>query len=332
MSRIEVITISRSANFISHARAPLELRLPFAAGVNPLAAEAQAASLDWALGLGLVAGDEQLRALGRQKLGWLPARAFHSAPREPLQLAADWTTLSCLLDDRVERLAASGGLIRISDELSRLLYAFAGREADRPFERGFGDLGRRLRALAAPGQVRQFAAALESLFSGRLWQAIHHARGLEPSVEAYCTMRELTIGLSPQFLLGELCEDAPLGELARAHPALSRLGAAASRCVGWASDLFTHEKKRERRDAHNLVLLLAGSVPLDEAVRRVVERHDAEVRAFLDAEARLPSFGAGDPPVRRYVGMLQAWMRGHLDWARDTARYRPTPPLADQSE
>jgi hypothetical protein len=69
-----------------------------------------------------------------------------------------------------------------------------------------------------------------------------------------------------------------------------------------------------------------------EARAEVVALHDNEVRSFLAEIAQLPSFGIADAGVQRYVAMLRCWIRGHLDWAHETGRYRPfDEPAADPS-
>jgi 5-epi-alpha-selinene synthase len=76
---------------------------------------------------------------------------------------------------------------------------------------------------------------------------------------------------------------------------------------------------------HNLVLVLMNErgISLTEAVAQAVELHDNEVRSFLQCVEQLPSFGAADADVECYVEMLRCWIRGHLDWAHETGRYRP---------
>ncbi len=47
--------------------------------------------------------------------------------------------------------------------------------------------------------------------------------------------------------------------------------------------------------------------------------HDAEMRSFVTRSAEL----AARPGLAEYVLMLRRWVRGHLDWAVETGRYRP---------
>jgi 5-epi-alpha-selinene synthase len=331
MSDLGVIHSQRSLSTSApHPPRALELFCPAvlgpASGVNPCAAEVQAASLQWALRIGLLSTDDDASRVARAKIGYLPARVFHDAPAERLQLAADWTTLFCILDDHIDGAVATMGLMEISDLLSRLLAAFhRGAVHDHPIDYAFADLGERLTAIAPARWIRRFSGALDHLFDGFLWEAINYRRRIKPSIDAYVAMREITIGLHPLFLLGEIVERIHLADATREHPALGRLRSLTSRCVAWANDLFTYRTEQERGQVHNLVLLLGDSsrLTLEPAVWRVAELHDADVRSVLGEIAGLPSFGRADDEVRRYVTMLQSWIRGHLDWARDTGRYDP---------
>ncbi len=307
-----------------HQSRVIDLFCPFPPGLNPCALAVHVESLQWAQRVGLLSTEKEVGRLARSKIAYLPARVFHMAPPELLQLAADWTTLFCALDDRVEVMATTVSLMEISDYLSRLLAAFnRGTVHDQPIDRAFADLGQRMCALAPADWVRRFGGSLESLFGGYLWEAINHWRHIKPSADAYCTMREITIGLHPLFILGELAESIQLAEATREHPALGRLRAVTSRCVGWANDLFTYKTEMERGQVHNLVIILTDASRPEQVVQRVVEMHDSEVRSVLEQAAGLPSFGDADDEVRRYVNMLQSWIRGHLDWAKDTGRYDP---------
>src|SRR6185369_97241 len=117
-----------------------------------------------------------------------------------------------------------------------------------------------------------------------------------------------TVGIYPQLDLGELASGATLPALAREDPTFRRLVVAAVNAVGWSNDIFTYDKEIAEGNIHNLVEVLRTSegISLDAALARAVERHDREVRTFLELEQRLPSFGEGNAAVRRYVSVLRS--------------------------
>jgi 5-epi-alpha-selinene synthase len=297
---------------------------PFAPAVSPHATVVQEASLRWARTFGLVASDGALRSLGASKIGWLVARAFPEGSREVLQIAADWTTLFCLLDDLTEAPGASP--VHVAAYLSRLLEVLASGAAlpgDAPAAHALLDLRRRLDPIAPPGWMTRFVARIEEIAVGFSWEAIHRARRVRPDLSMYLVMREITVGIYPQLELGELACSLTLPAEAREHPTVRRLAAAAVNAVGWSNDIFTYEKEIAQGEVHNLieVLRVTTGSSLAEAVAAAVAKHDAEVRTFLELERRLPSFGDADADVRRYVAILRSWIRGHLDWAHETGRY-----------
>ena len=96
------------------------------------------------------------------------------------------------------------------------------------------------------------------------------------------------------------------------------------RSVGWANDIFTYEKEVKYGEVHNLVLVLMdeSSLALSEAIQRAAAIHDKEVRSFLAAQAELEPVVQNHEGLDAYVGILRQWIRGHLDWAKETGRYR----------
>jgi hypothetical protein len=304
--------------------APGTLFCPFRSGLNPAAELAQTASVAWALRHGLVESNA-VAPFANAKLARLNARVFLGAPLDRLQLAADWTTFFCCIDDVMESDRRS--MFARSALLDALVGSFrtGKRQLDDRLADALTDLSTRMRAVATPDWMEAFTARLEELFVGYVWEAMHRDNALWPSVSAYLKMRATTIGLQPQFLLGELAEGIAIEAEHKAHPLVQRMMLSTSNCVGWANDLFTWEKEREAGEFHNLVRLLADErrISIDEAVVRVVALHNDEVRNFLALEEQLPSFGERDDDVHAFVAMLKSWMRGHLDWAQETGRYRP---------
>ncbi len=112
---------------------------------------------------------------------------------------------------------------------------------------------------------------------------------------------------------------------------MKRLTEASSNVVCWSNDVLSLEKELAHGDVHNLIIVLreATGIPLEEAAKRVVEMHNAEVRDFIALAPDLPSFGDTlDANLSRYISILQARMRGNLDWSLESGRYeRASGPL-----
>jgi len=279
--------------------------------------------MDWAVRTGLVSEVDRPR-IDKAMIAWLEALVFHTAPPEILRLAADWTTLFCSIDDEVELLRQ--GPVVLSSYLSRLFAAFRGESvyARDPIEVTFVDLRSRMLDIAGARWVDRFAGHLEDLFGGYIWEEINRWKRIRPSREAYCEMRTVTIGLKQQFLLGELALGVELSGEARESLDLQLLEMHTCRAVGWANDIHTYSKEVEQGEVHNLVLVLmeSESLSIAEAVRRAAAVHDEEVRMFLSVQAKLRNSSINNQNVDLYTGMLRSWIRGHLDWAHLTRRYR----------
>jgi hypothetical protein len=62
---------------------------------------------------------------------------------------------------------------------------------------------------------------------------------------------------------------------------------------------------------------------LQAALESAIEMHNAEVRVFIDSASQLQrSDGAIDGVLRRFATILQTRMRGFVDWAHESGRYR----------
>src|SRR5262245_35535239 len=104
VAELPLTSIARSD--ARRARHP-HLHVPFAVRVSPHADAVERASVEWAAACGLVTGAEGVRRLAAARTGRLAALGFPSLGREALQIAADWTTAFCLLDDHTEEAAGS---------------------------------------------------------------------------------------------------------------------------------------------------------------------------------------------------------------------------------
>jgi len=299
------------------------LYCPFASKVHPDASAAHEASVVWARTMGMLPTEQHVRGAQNAKVGWLAARGFPTATRRGLQLVADWTLLFCMLDDHIERLDAA----HAEAYLARLLGVLHSEPAiaSDAFDAAMIDIRCRLQAQASAASIARFETAVAGLFDGFATEARDRERGRVPDVTSYLQLREVTVGLHVILTLVEAVEDLILPDHVIDHPVLRRLASRTSNIVGWSNDLFTYEKEIIQGEIHNLVLAIMTErkIPMAEAVAVTVELHDEEVCRFIQDIELLPSFGAADPAVRRYVEMLRCWVRGHLDWARETGRYQP---------
>lgn len=302
-----------------------ELHCPLPPAIHPEFADIQSRSVEWARRSGLAPSDKAAARVDASRIGWLVARAFPGGDAAWVQLAADWTTVFCLLDDHIERADSPAGVVACLADCASAL-----RHGRRPGQSGLvgacASLHERLSAAAPPGWMDRFHASVDQLFAAFAAEAEVRRAGEIPALDTYVPMREITVGVRVLLGFGEAACAAPLPEAARRHPVVTALERKACNIVGWANDLFTYRKELSAGEVTNLVAVLAdgGRLPLGTAVEEAASMHDEEVRSLLSLSSNLPSFGeAGDRAVRAYVGTLRTWVRGHLDWAHETGRYDP---------
>jgi hypothetical protein len=310
----------------------IELYCPFDAGLNPHVEEVQRASVEWAYRLGLVRSNAHRNKLARSKIAWLTARGFPFASREVLQLAADWTTLFCLLDDRLEARVADP--LDLSTYFVQLLDAFVAgtiRPGLDPVSTGLVDLQQRFTELTGKSLLERFTNVFRELLGGFLWEEINRWKRFRPKRDAYRTMRQITVGLRPQFVLGEIAAGIELPANVRVHDSIATLESITCTAIGWANDIFTCTKELGQDHAHNIVLLVMDeeSRSLVDVVRNTAAGHNELVRNFESIEQELPRHLSEDSDVRSHISTLRYWIRGHLDWARETGRYQSDSNIAN---
>jgi hypothetical protein len=302
-----------------------DLHCPFPPAVHADVEVILDRSIAWAREVGLCGSPAAERRLRGAAIGRLPARAYPWGARPMVQLAADWTTLFCLLDDHIERLEGPAAVTACLTELADILRG-GGEPGGDPMKRACADLHARLVAAAPPGWMARFDIRVRQLFDAFSWEAAVRRAGAIPAMDVYLPMREVTVGLHVEFEIGELACGAELGPRARNHPAIVALARRASNIVGWANDIYTYEREISQGEGTNLVAVLAceRGMSLGRALASAIAMHDAEVRSFIALSSDLPSIGAGeDEGVHGYVAMLRCWVRGHLDWGTETGRYDP---------
>jgi hypothetical protein len=70
------------------------------------------------------------------------------------------------------------------------------------------------------------------------------------------------------------------------------------------------------------VLMQAKRISLQQAADEVGEHFAKLMKDLEDAKKRLPGWGARvDADVARYIGALEDWVIGNLEWSFETARY-----------
>jgi hypothetical protein len=305
-----------------------ELHCPFAPIINMHVEAVHQHTLEWVSRFELVATEASWQRFRAAKFAWLAARAYPTASMEALKLVAEWNIWLFIHDDQCDE----AGLGRQPEALAalydKLRPIVRGAEPAAGCERivlALHDLIGRMQARASKAWLERFAHSVDDYFAACIWEAHNCAAGRVPDIHSYVQMRPFTGALNTDIELIELCEHIYLPNEVYAHPDVQRLTLMANNVVCWANDIISLEKELRHGDVHNLVVAIQHECGcgLQEAVHRARAMHDSEVRAFVDLAERAPWFGTRiEAELERYLVILRAWMRGNLDWAYDTRRYR----------
>ena len=327
---VDILEVASAQSLALQLRQPPKLALPqllcpFEPAIHADAGDIQRRSVEWAGATGLARGEKAQSRLRAAKIGHLAARGTPEGDRAVVQIAADWTTLFCLLDDHLERLPSPAAVTGCLARLAVLLRA-GGAPGEDPMEIACADLHARLSAVTGPARISRVADRVDELFAMFSREARVRAAGAIPALGPYVLMREITVGVHVELELGELACGIELSEPTRKLPVFRSLRRKTCNLVGWANDIFTYEKELRAGEGTNLVAVLARAegLSLKRALARAAAWHDEEVRSFVALAARaLPSAPEEAEAFARALALLRAWVRGHLDWAHETGRYDP---------
>ena len=300
--------------------------------VNPFGSEADRHTVAWATAFQLMPSGRAASRLSDTRPGALAAHCYPNAGRSDLCLIADWMTWLFLLDD----LNDEGAYGRRPEDLEQMLSSVffrspaQGRDAGDEFGAALADIVGRLGGRMLPAWRNRFLKHVADYFVANVWQAAHRRAGEVPDIDVFPRMRRDAGAVMPSFDLIEFAAAATLPAGVYYSRIYQRLLAAAADVVCWTNDLMTLEKEIAHGDTHNLVCVVSATagMTLEQAIDDVVARTDRRIEVFLTAERELDDV-LGSPGIpgeaalatRRCVATLRAWMRGHVEWGRTTARY-----------
>ncbi|MBB4678390.1 terpene synthase family protein [Crossiella cryophila] len=253
--------------------------------------------------------------------GRLSAWVYPEAALEVRGVVTDWLSWLFVIDDQCDE----GLLGRDPVALDRLTgpvhQVLDGRRDDLPpLAAGLADICDRVSHLG-PWWAR-YRDHVRGYLDACRWEAANRAAGRVPVLDAYLPHRRWAGSMLATLDLTELATGDLLTDQEWADPDYQQAMTAAADIVCWTDDVVAVDKEVARGDVHNLVIVLSTrhGIPWAEATRLAGDMLDRRVAEFLAAETRLL---AADPARwSRNLHGLRAWMRGHLDWGAETARYR----------
>ncbi|HEX6708876.1 MAG TPA: hypothetical protein VF068_00970 [Rubrobacter sp.] len=304
------------------------LYVPFPSAINEHADSVHRSTTEWLRRCMVLADKTAYRRFSGIKIGRLAARFHPDAPLDALQLISDWYGWMFFWDDQRDEteIGKQPGLLAARNVEFLEILTGSGDPESAPLAHALWDLRERVLAKVATGAwMRRFVGSIEEHFASTIWEATNRSLGITPDIDSYVRMRPVTGGLNIDTQFIEIAEHAyPPPEIWR-KDSVRRVVLASNNAVCWANDIFSLEKEIRRNDVHNLVLILQQEqgLTLQAALDRAIETHNAEVRDFIDSASRLQQLdGPVDGVLRRFVTILQTRMRGFVDWAHESGRYR----------
>ncbi len=317
-------------------RSPLRippLPCPFPSEINPHVREANQESFAWLTDTGMLPDADALERYKKARFGWLTARAYPHADREMLRLLMDWCVWLFAFDDgfcESERMSRRAGAIaRALPEIFRVLDDLdPPKDVSDVYARTLLELRHRIAEHAELDQLARWCAATREYVFAQVWEAANREADVVPTPDDYIFMRRRTGAMFPVYALIDIAGGYRLTPAEWHHPHIRTLTELANDLVVWDNDLFSYAKEMHHdRARHNLVNVLVThqNRSVQDALDEVARMHDRAVARMTELHAEVARWGS--PAVLAYVRGLEHWVRGHIEYSRDSARYiRAWPP------
>lgn len=300
---------------------------PIESDISEHAAAAQAHNLKWTIDFELLpAHGSKYNHFVASKFANLSARTFPDATLKDLELILDFSSWLFLRDDgydNAKKTPTPDEGLKVDNHLLQILQGRSVEPWEPPSYQALEDIYHRLVQRADRPWMQRFILSMAQYFQGNYWETLNHASGLVPDLSTYIKVRQFSSAVYPSFDFILLVQEIRPTAAFLKHIFIQQMTVMANNYVCWANDIFGVEKESKEGNTSNLVFVLQNEhkINLDEAIGRVAQMCDAEMKAFLSLQERLPFFGREQPEALRYVRNLRSWMRGNMDWSYETKRY-----------
>jgi hypothetical protein len=296
---------------------------------HPEAEALTQSTLSWARAWRLLP-DESARTLASvHSYSQLAARCYPTAAFPRLAAICDYYSWLFFFDDVCEDVSIDGGDPRHVVELLSDVYGVMLGKPEAPtvhpmFQGALADIWARIAPFSPPTWQTRLKRHVENYIDGCAWEAQNRRLGRVPSRAVFEAMRMHTSTMYEFWDFMEFAADFYLPDEVLEQPLVAELRRTGNAIASFANDIFSLRKETQNRDIHNLVIVLEHEeeLPREAALDRAASLHDAQVRHFIEIEARLPSFGSElDQALQRYAHGMRIWIRANYDWSTVTPRY-----------
>jgi hypothetical protein len=289
----------------------------------PWSAETGQRNRRWVHAMGLVRSATSAAHFERIDTGRLTGWIFPGALAGHRDTIADLFAWLFIFDDQCDEGNAGRDPARLSPAVRAIEAALDTTSADAgSLPAALADICARLRAAAPAAWWQRFSWHMREYLHACLREAANRARGQVPDPAGYPRARREGGAILPSLDLIELATGHYLDDQDYWQPAYQAAREAAADVICWTDDLATVAKEHARGDVHNLVIVLADHYDLSwtEATRQARGRLDRRIGDYLTAEQAVLQAQPAESLDTNLRG-LRHWMRGHLDWGVETARY-----------
>ncbi|MET8130294.1 terpene cyclase [Streptomyces sp. NPDC005065] len=311
-----------------------DIYCPFPQQTNPHVAHTRAHLDSWTRSTGLVHRDSARERFEQADFGAFVGMVYPTANAENLDLVADWFVWLFLVDDQLDDGHLGRSPDRVRDVVALMRAVVQGTGAGPlPDEElpaavvALADLWERTTPNAAAHWLRRFAWHLITyLTTAATWEAGNRANGVVPSEETYIAKRRHTGAIHVCMDLIEIVAGIEAPESIHNDPRFIVALEASCNVVCWANDVYSYEKEQVLGEIHNLVHLVRHhrGYGKQQALEHVCAEIARETERFLTAEAELvTAYPLLSGMLVLYLNGMRSWMRGNLDWSRQTPRYNP---------
>lgn len=308
----------------------------------PWRAEVEDAIVRYADEYGLAADPRARRRLVDSHHGELIARTYvHATPRRR-DVLARWFTWLFFVDDYYD--GPFGRQVHGHDDfLAETLAALPlGRDrpppAARPLTRALQDTWTALAETTNLTWRIRFRHHIQLFVAMFRHESLNRVHGRIPPMRYFDEVRHPDSATIPCLDMLEYASDAEVPPLIYRTTRFRTLHETAVDVVCWANDVISMHQELSIGDVNNGVRIVEHHLGCtrQEAVDYAYARVARDVERFLRAEPELtrlcdewPDLADADrAAVEECVAGLRRWMRGHLDWARNSARYPQERPAS----
>jgi germacradienol/geosmin synthase len=320
--------------------------MPFSTRLSPHLNAARRSMIRWARDMGMLsalpgvpgAGIWDEHRLEGFDFAHCAAMIHADASPEELDASTHWLTWGTYADDYFPAMYGRARDLpgaRVFQERLTLFMPITSTgtpPAANPVERGLADVWARTTAPMSESTRRRLRSAVESMTESWLWELVNHIQNRIPDPIDYIEMRRRTFGSDLTMSLARFTRWQGITPEIYQTRQIRALENAAADYACMTNDIFSYQKEIQfEGELHNCVLVVQRFLDCDmrRAIGVVNDLMTSRMRQFQHvADADLPALARDlglDAGAREalagYVGDLQDWMSGILQWHRTSRRY-----------